>query len=91
MVKLTKRKQSLLQYLGKDYIAKNIDCEPCIYRDFGEYDIEISGGHKNSECVTIYLWEKKERVKVVENVTVENNNEKVAKVLKQLFMKYQLQ
>ena len=42
MIKLTKNKQELLNYLGKEYNAKNIDMEPCIYRDFGDYDIELS-------------------------------------------------
>ena len=29
-----------------------------IYRDLGDYDIEISGGHGRSQRVGVYVWEK---------------------------------
>ena len=58
-VGLSKNKQALLDYLGFGYRPRVIDFEECIYRDFGEYDVEISGGHRKGDRVIIYLWRKK--------------------------------
>lgn len=91
MVKLTKTKQALLDFLGEGYEAKIIDLEPCIYRDFGDYDLEISGGHRLKDSVTIYLWQKEDGVRIVKTVTVENKKELVANALKTLIEDYQLQ
>ena len=41
---LTGCQQDLLDYLGKQYTVKRIDGLDCIYRDFGDYDVEICGG-----------------------------------------------
>ncbi len=89
MVKLTKNKQALLDYLGKDYEAKNIDMEACIYRDFGDYDIEVSGGHLKNKKVIIFLWDKRDGFHVIETAEIENGDfESVKNELDKLIQKH---
>ena len=54
-----------MDYLGNDYIVKNIDLEPCIYRDFGSYDVEISGGYY-TRPFRIYVWQTKPYMRIME-------------------------
>lgn len=52
--------KDLLRYLGgKPYRKHIIDGENVIYRDLGDYDIEISGGHRITQPFAIYVWCKK--------------------------------
>ena len=51
-------KQKLLSLLGPSWTMKRIDFEPCVYRDLGLYDIEISGGRTKKEEINIFVWEK---------------------------------
>ena len=89
MIKLTKNKQELLNYLGKEYNAKNIDMEPCIYRDFGDYDIELSGAHKKGLPATIFFWDKRDGFHVVETIKIKDGNfECIKKELDRLIQKY---
>ena len=57
-IKLSPRQKDLLAYLGPDYTKNRIDLENVIYRDLGEYDIEISGCHTKRQPVGIYVWLK---------------------------------
>ena len=57
--RLSPRQKMLLAYLGKAYGKNRIDGENVIYRDLGDYDIEISGCHTKNQPVSIYVWEKK--------------------------------
>lgn len=57
-IRLSLRQEKLLSRLGKNYTKNWIDGEPVIYRDFGAYDVEISGGHRNNQPVSIYVWQK---------------------------------
>ena len=59
-------KQVLLSQLGSPWTMKRIDFEPCVYRDLGLYDIEISGGRTKKEQINIYVWEKQPRLYVIE-------------------------
>ena len=53
---LTGCQQDLLDYLGKQYTVKRIDGLDCIYRDFGDYDVEISGGGGSLTKLHISGW-----------------------------------
>lgn len=61
MAKITKRMKEILDFLGNDYTIKNIDFEDCVYKDFGKYDIEVSGCNSKRKNATfsIYVWERK--------------------------------
>ena len=90
-VKLSKNKQALLDYLGSDYKEASIDLEPCIYRDFGTHDFEISGGKLKGQQVIIFLWEKVDRFGVIETVTIPKGDFEQVKVeLDKLITKYNL-
>jgi len=56
--RLSASQERLRTYLGPEYKKNWIDNEPVIYRSLGDYDIEISGGHTNTQPVSIYVWEK---------------------------------
>ena len=56
--KLSPRQKLLLAYLGSDYCKNRIDGENVIYRDLGDYDIEISGCHTKNQPVAIFVWNK---------------------------------
>ena len=56
--RLSPRQKLLLTYLGKAYGKNRIDGENVIYRDLGDYDIEISGCHTKNQPVSIYVWNK---------------------------------
>jgi len=51
--KLSPRQKLLLAYLGDGYTKNRIDLENVIYRDLGDYEIEISDELKN---VNIYKY-----------------------------------
>lgn len=67
MLKRSKGKQRLLDYLGKPYTVKNIDFENCIYLNLRNgYDIEISGGKTSRSKFDIYVWKTKVRLEIME-------------------------
>lgn len=51
--------QNHLNLMGPGFQIKSIDQEDCIYRDLGDYDIEISGGHRKNGPFHLYVWRKK--------------------------------
>lgn len=59
--KLSKAQKDLLAYLGPQYTTLVIDLELCLYRDFGEFDVEISGGHdrRRKSGFSLYVWDKR--------------------------------
>ena len=59
-------KQVLLTQLGSPWTMQRIDFEPCVYRDLGLYDIEISGGRTKRENINIFVWEKSPYFTVIE-------------------------
>lgn len=68
-----KRKQTVLDYLGKPYTIKTIDREDCVYRSLGNgYDIEISGidrpEKRKNICDFIAVWEGLHTVKYVRDI-----------------------
>jgi hypothetical protein len=66
MAKLSAGKKRLLNYLGKPYTTKIIDLENCVYFDMGDYDIEISRGRTVRSKFDIYVWRKKDGLRIVE-------------------------
>ena len=63
---LTGCQQDLLDYLGKQYTVKRIDGLDCIYRDFGDYDVEVCGGRTNRARFHIFVWKKKGGYEIVQ-------------------------
>lgn len=56
-IRLNTVKTRILKTLGDEWTVKIIDFELCVYRDLGDYDIEISGG-SYGRPVHIFVWEK---------------------------------
>ena len=67
--KLSPRQKLLLSYLGSDYCKNRIDGENVIYRDLGNYEIEISGCHTKKQPVAIFVWNKADLTRTVESHT----------------------
>ena len=67
--KLSPRQKLLLSYLGNDYCKNRIDGENVIYRDLGNYEIEISGCHTKNQPVAIFVWNKADLTRTVESHT----------------------
>ena len=67
--KLSPRQKLLLSYLGSDYCKNRIDGENVIYRDLGNYEIEISGCHTKNQPVAIFVWNKADLTRTVESHT----------------------
>ena len=67
--KLSPRQKLLLSYLGSDYCKNRIDGENVIYRDLGNYEIEISGCHTKNQLVAIFVWNKADLTRTVESHT----------------------
>ena len=61
---LSKKAQALLSQLGKPWTKKRIDAELCVYRDLGDYDIEVSCD--GSSTFDIYVWQKSPKLRIVE-------------------------
>lgn len=67
-LQLSLRQKFLIAYLGEGYTENYIDKEPVIYRDLGDYDVEISGGHTKEQTISIFVWSKAPR-QIVESHT----------------------
>lgn len=52
--------RQMLEELGTKYSIKMIDFEYCLYRDFGQYDVEISGCNNNKKHkeIKVFVWSK---------------------------------
>ncbi len=69
MKKLTEPMKQLSAALGAQYTLMFIDEDWCLYRDLGNgYDIEVNlrGTRKISIQATIYVWQVRDQVKVIE-------------------------
>ena len=53
--------KDILTMLGDKYQIKVIDLENVIYRDYGDYDVEVSGLDNNRKNMNafVYVWSKK--------------------------------
>ena len=87
--RLSPRQKELLAFLGEDYCRNVIDGEPVIYRDFGAYDVEISGGHRKNQPVSIYVWKKAGGMAIVERHTeLPQNHEQIKALLDDITNRY---
>lgn len=55
---MNKNMKEVLAELGSDYTTKVIDWEDCIYRDLGQFDIEVSGCNYKNRTYGVYVWSK---------------------------------
>lgn len=63
---LSPTQQKFLAQLGSDYTTKRIDTEECIYRNFGDFDVEVSGGRSPRRRISIFVWQTKPYKQIVE-------------------------
>lgn len=76
-----------LAYLGSDYSIRGFEYEPCVYRKFGNHEIEVSGLTSSGKYdVTIYVWEN--GVRVIESIQDIHSKEELAKHLEIVLAKY---
>ena len=71
MEKLREPIKKVADALGKHYTLMRIDEDWCLYRDLGNgYDIEVNlrGTRKISIQATIYVWQVRDQLKVIEIV-----------------------
>ena len=64
--KLNKYQRELLKYLGDNYTVGIIDSGECIYRDLGDFDIEIIGGRTPKGKFHVFVWKKTGCTEIVE-------------------------
>ena len=86
---MRKKQKEMLEFLGKDYRMKVIDLEDCIYRDLGDYDIEISRTGSTKKHLDIYVWRTKCGLEIVEkHFKVNCNLENVKSLLDDIVARY---
>jgi len=90
----SKNQQELLNFLGKEYSVKEIDCELCLYRKINShYDIEISGTSRKNHPISVFVWDisKGEGVSatIVEKYFDISNRVSLKMLLDELTKKYQ--
>lgn len=78
-----KKIDETLKYLGGDYSIKNIDCENVIYRQFSNFELEISGLNSRGKYnAAIYVWDNGRIIKTIQDIT---SKEELAKCLETVF------
>lgn len=79
----------LLGKLGDPYRVNRIDGASCIYRDFGDHDVEICGGRTIRAPFHIFVWQKKPTLEIVERFMDQPHDcRQVAQLLQQIALKY---
>ena len=79
----------LLGKLGDLYRVNRIDGASCIYRDFGDHDVEICGGRTIRAPFHIFVWQKKPTLEIVERFMDQPHDcRQVAQLLQQIALKY---
>ena len=63
---LSRCQWKLLEELGDAYCANRIDGASCIYRDYGDHDVEICGGRTTHAPIHVFVWQKKPHMEIVE-------------------------
>lgn len=87
---LSRRQAFLLEKLGDPYRVNRIDGAGCIYRDFGDYDVEICGGRTKRAPYHIFVWRKKPAMKIVERyMDLPHDDELVTALLQQIAQRYE--
>ena len=79
----------LLGKLGDPYRVNRIDGASCIYRDFGDHDVEICGGRTKRALFHIFVWRKKPAMEIVERyMDLPHDDDLVVDLLGRIAMKY---
>ena len=79
----------LLGKLGDPYRVNRIDGASCIYRDFGDHDVEICGGRTIRAPFHIFVWQKKPHLEIVERfMDLPHDCKQVAVLLQQIAQRY---
>ena len=61
----------------------------CIYRDFGDHDVEICGGRTKRALYHIFVWQKKPGMEIVERfMDLPHDDDLVVDLLGRIAMKY---
>ena len=66
------RTTDVLFELGAEYSVRVIDKECVVYRDFGAFDVEISGLDTHRAGCTVYVWAKTPALHIAEIHTVKS-------------------
>lgn len=69
-----KNVNKVLSMLSPGYDIRTIDGERCIYRNYGHYDIEVSGLDNRRREIRgyIFIWDKSNGLKVVKRIEYMN-------------------
>ena len=79
----------LLGKLGDPYRVNRIDGASCIYRDFGDHDVEICGGRTIRAPFHIFVWQKKPHLEIIERfMDLPHDCKQVAVLLQQIAQRY---
>lgn len=76
--------------VGEDYTLMLIDDEWCLYRDLRNgYDIEVnlSGTKKLTLNATVYVWQVRDQLKVIEKIEGISNIEELRRILRRVVNK----
>lgn len=85
MPKVNKRMQMIVDELGEKYSLVYIDLKWCIYRDLlNGFDIEIANHPVKGKPInlTVYVWQIRDQLKVIETIEEINNIEDLSRVLR---------
>lgn len=86
---LSRCQRQLLEDLGEQYCVNRIDGANCIYRDFGDHDVEICGGRTIRAPFHIFVWQKKPHLEIVERfMDLPHDCKQVAVLLQQIAQRY---
>ena len=86
---LSRCQAQLLEKLGDQYRVNRIDGANCIYRDFGDHDVEICGCRTKRALYHIFVWQKKPGMEIVERfMDLPHDDELVVDLLGRIAMKY---
>ncbi len=86
---LSRCQRQLLEELGEQYCVNRIDGAKCIYRDFGDHDVEICGGRTIRAPFHIFVWQKKPHLEIVERfMDLPHDCKQVTALLQQIAQRY---
>ena len=87
---LSRCQKQLLRELGGLYREHCIDGAHCVYRDFGDYDVEICGGRTIRAPFHVFVWQKKPHMKIIQRyLDVPHDYSRVAALLRQIEQQYE--
>lgn len=86
---LSRCQRQMMEQLGDSYRENRIDGASCVYRDFGDYDVEICGGRTQRAPFHIFVWKKKPHLEIVQRyLDVPHDGRQVAALLREIEGQY---